>query len=577
MKTVEPSTPQVTPRKSKLREQLQFRRVSRWFERRPTLGFVLIWLSFDVLLNARYPAEEPGFWYLLPSVDLVVLFVFFLHGAYAGWQLPTKVRWVIVGWFFVVRVLRFGDGLQLRYYNQRFSLYSDLALVPELVRFALSTLPWWQFGLVAMAVVALLAGFFIGCFRALGYAERYLHRPRSVRVFGVILAGTLLLPWLIEQTPEDQELYRYGFAPSPTLRLRSEFQFLSSVYWRQADQTRAIERTEQRLAASPSNLAKLAGKNVHLILVESYGQTVLERPLFVNSVRTTFDSFESELGARGFSIVSNLMDSPTYGGHSWLAHTTLATGVRTATQLDYEVVCAKAPKTIARFFHDAGYRTVVAQPGTTRPWPKGEFFGFDQKYYLWNFDYVGPSYAWATMPDQYVLDFVRRRELSPAKGSLFIQYILVSSHAPWSELPPAIDDWSKVRNGDIYNHLEGTSYPIVWPSFANASEAYIASIKYDFEVLKRYLADYVTDDSLVVILGDHQPVAEVNDDSPSRGVPIHVLSRNPKLLEPFVARGYTAGLRAHYDRIRPGLEQFLPYFLADFSTASPQGSELKAP
>jgi hypothetical protein len=276
-------------------------------------------------------------------------------------------------------------------------------------------------------------------------------------------------------------------------------------------------------------------------------------------------------------MVSSLFDSPTYGGHSWLAHATLATGVRTANQLDYEVVCAKAPKAIARFFHDAGYRTVVAQPGTTRPWPKGEFFGFDQKYYLWNFDYKGPSYAWATMPDQYVLDFVRRRELSPARGPLFIQYILVSSHAPWSDLPPLLDDWSSVQNGDIYNHVETTHYPIVWPSFANASEAYIASIKYDFEVLQRYLADYITDDSLVIILGDHQPVAEVNDHSPAHGVPVHVLSRDRRLLEPFIARGYTPGLRAHWRGVRPGLEQFLPNFLADLSTASAEGPGPKAP
>jgi len=305
---------------------------------------------------------------------------------------------------------------------------------------------------------------------------------------------------------------------------------------------------------------------VHLILIESYGQTVLERPLFVDSARATLDSFESVLANRGYSIVSNVLDSPTYGGHSWLAHATLGTGVRTANQLDYEVVCAKKPKTLARFFHDAGYRTVVAQPGTTRPWPKGEFFGFDRKYYLWNFDYVGPTYAWATMPDQYVLDFVRRHELSRASGPLFIQYILVSSHAPWSDLPPLVDDWSRVRDGDIYNHVEGTHYPIVWPSFANASGAYIASIEYDFEVLKRYLADYVKDDSLVIILGDHQPVAEVNGHTSSYGVPIHVLSRDPKLLEPFIARGYTAGLRPHRTGIRPGLEQFLPDFLADFST-----------
>jgi Sulfatase len=576
MKATQPSRLAVL-RMLALRGPLLFRPVALWFARRPTLVFVLIWLIFDVLLNARYPGEEPAFWYLVPSTDVIVIFLLFLLGGQFNWQLPRALRGALVAWCFVVRFLRFGDGLQLRYYNQPFSLYTDLALVPELVRFAFATLRWWQFGLLAIGVVALLAGFFIGCYRALGYAERYLHGARNGLVFGALAGAAFVVTWLTGHAPQYAELYRGGFAASAVPRVRHELQFLLNVYWKQADEARIIARTEERLASTPADLAKLAGKNVHLILIESYGQTVLERPLFVDSVRATFDSFESELGARGYSIVSDVLDSPTYGGHSWLAHATLGTGIRTANQLDYQVVCAKKPKAIARFFHEAGYRTVVLQPGTTRPWPNGEFFGFDQKYYLWNFDYVGPTYAWATMPDQYVLDFARRRELSPARGPLFIEYILVSSHAPWSDLPPLIDDWSRVQNGDIYNHIEATHYPIVWPTFTNASGAYIDSIKYDFEVLKRYLSDYIKDDSLVIILGDHQPVAEVNGHSPLHGVPVHILSRDPKLLEPFIARGYTAGLRPHRTGNRPGLEQFLPDFLEDFSSASAKARSSKAP
>jgi len=558
--------------------------VARWFEHRPTLVFVLIWLALDVVLNARYPGEEPAFWYLIPSIDVNLIFLCFLLGGQFNWQLPKVVRGALVAWLFVVRFLRFGDGLQLRYYGQPFTLYTDLVLVPELVRFAFATLSWWQFGLLAIAVVALLTGFFIGCYHALGYAERYLHGPRGGFVFGGFGAAAFVLTLLTGHSPvydalypKYAALYRGGFAASAMPRLHHELEFLLNVYWKRADQARAIASTEARLSSIPTNLAKLAGKNVHLILIESYGQTVLERPLFVDSVRATFDSFESQLGASGYSIVSDVLDSPTYGGHSWLAHATLGTGVRTANQLDYEVVCAKKPKAIARFFRDAGYRAVVAQPGTTRPWPKGEFFGFDQKYYLWNFDYVGPKYAWATMPDQYVLDFIHRRELSAAQGPLFIQYILVTSHAPWSDLPPLIDDWSRVQNGDVYNHVAATHYPIVWPTFTNASGAYIDSIKYDFEVLKRYLSDYIKDDSLVIILGDHQPVAEVNGHSPAHGVPIHVLSRDPKLLEPFIARGYTSGLRAHRTGARPGLEQFLPDLLADFSSTAAPAPGSKSP
>jgi Sulfatase len=537
----------------------------RWDALRPTLIFVLIWLSLDACLNARYPGPEPAFWYLIPSVDLVVVFGCFIVAGQVNWQLPKVARGVLVAWLFVVRLVRFGDGFQQHYYAQSFNLYTDLQLVPELVRFAYSTHKLWQFGLGALGVTALVGGSCVGCYHALGYAERYLRQTAQAYIFGSLTALAFVLALLIGHDPRNRALFRMGFAASATPRLQHEVEFLFNVYGAQADEAKAIARTEQRLSSMPTDLAKLGGKNVQLILVESYGQTVIERPLFVDAMRATFDSFEQELGESGYTVVSNVLDSPTYGGHSWLAHATLDTGIRTANQLDYEVVCAEKPKALAKFFRAAGYRTVVAQPGTTRPWPKGEFFGFEQKYYLWNFDYVGPSYAWATMPDQYLLDFVRRRELGAAARPLFIEYVLVSSHAPWSDLPPMVDDWSLVQNGAIYNRLEATHYPIVWPSFANASAAYIDSIKYDFNVLKRYLADYVKDDSLVIILGDHQPVAEVNDHSPSHGVPVHILSRSPALLQPFLARGYTPGMRPHRAGHRPGLESFLPDFLADFS------------
>ncbi|HEY2406039.1 MAG TPA: sulfatase-like hydrolase/transferase, partial [Polyangiaceae bacterium] len=321
-----------------------------------------------------------------------------------------------------------------------------------------------------------------------------------------------------------------------------------------------------RLEKTPHDLAKLDHRSVHLILVESYGQTVLERPFYVQELAATFDRFERTLGARGFQIVSSVLDSPTYGGRSWLAHATLATGVNTGNDLDYEILSAKKPRTLASFFRDAGYLTVLAQPGTTRPWPNGDYLGFERKYYAWNFDYAGPSYAWATMPDQYVLDFIRRRELEHPARPLFAQYVLVTSHAPWSDQPEIVPDWSKLENGAIFRQMPSVHYPITWPKFANASEAYARSLRYDFDVLAHFIAHAIADGSLVIILGDHQPVSDITDGATSHGVPVHVLSRDPALLAPFIARGYTPGLRVHRPGSHPGLDTFLSSLLADFST-----------
>jgi hypothetical protein len=270
-------------------------------------------------------------------------------------------------------------------------------------------------------------------------------------------------------------------------------------------------------------------------------------------------------------MATGVLASSTYGGRSWLANATLSTGVKTSGQLEYALVLAKQPKAIAKFFEAAGYRTVLVQPGTTRPWPKGAFYGFDQRYYAWNFDYRGPSFAWATMPDQYVVDFVHRHEVAVAQRPLFVEYVLISSHVPWSIQPRLVSDWSRLKDGALFNQLKPVTFPIEWPKFQNAGDAYVRSIDYDLQVLKRYIADNVHDDSLIIILGDHQPVADVTGHAASRGVPVHVISRNEALLQPFYARGYRRGMRPGPEGSPAGLETLLPNLLADFSTG-PGGS-----
>ena len=114
---------------------------------------------------------------------------------------------------------------------------------------------------------------------------------------------------------------------------------------------------------------------------------------------------------------------------------------------------------------------------------------------------------------------------------------------------------------------EPIRFPVVWPNLENASEAYIRAIEYDLVVLRRYIAEFVRDGALVIVLGDHQPVVEVTRHSPSEGVPIHVLSRDKGFVETFVARGYERGMWPRIEGSHPGMETFLAGFLRDFSGA----------
>ena len=165
-----------------------------------------------------------------------------------------------------------------------------------------------------------------------------------------------------------------------------------------------------------------------------------------------------------------------------------------------------------------------------------------------------------------MLDFIRHREMQAPSQPLFIEFILGSSHAPFHRQPPYLADWSRIGDGSVYNDLEVITFPIVWPDLTNASAGYVSAIRYDLSVIADFIAQFVKDDALIVILGDHQPNVQLTGPDQLWSVPVHILSRNQDFLKPFQNRGYRPGLIPTQPPPHPGMESFLFDFLEDFST-----------
>jgi hypothetical protein len=548
-------------------------RLGSW--RRP-FAFLVAWAFLDALFNFRYPGDEPTLWFLLPSIDVVVLLAFVGVAGARGAAIPGGARLAILVLAMLVRIFRFAEGLVERHFHRPLSLYLDVPLVPNLVGLLRSTvsLPRLMGGVLViiagLVVIGLLA------WHALRTVERSFSPSPSPlwahRLFvAALVACALLSPLWPRRRDPHLHVGLYGASIVP--RLAREVWFLRHAQDYRRDKAAAIARVQTELRATPHGLERLHHADVLLILVESYGETVLAEPAFASRMAPVYDAFERDLGGRGFAMASSLLASPTYGGRSWLAHGTLATGVRTEDGLAYTVLLAAQPPplTMAGFFRDAGYRTVLVQPGTTKRWPEGEVIGFEKKYYAMDLEYRGPSFKWATMPDQYVIDFVHRREIAarPSEGRppLFIEYALVSSHSPWSLQPRLVDDWDRLRDGGtIFDALPAVRYDVTWSTLERGGAAYVTSLIYDLEMLRRYVAERIAGDSLVIILGDHQPSAEVTGDDPSSGVPIHVISRDRSFIDRFLAAGYAPGMHAAAGARRSTpMELFLPQLLQMFS------------
>jgi hypothetical protein len=145
-------------------------------------------------------------------------------------------------------------------------------------------------------------------------------------------------------------------------------------------------------------------------------------------------------------------------------------------------------------------------------------------------------FAWSPMPDQYALNFIYTREIAIRHGPLFIRYMLTSSHAPFNTQPRYLKNWDEIGHGEVYQGLRPITFASDWPDMKEGVRAYEAALCYAFTVLQDYLSGFVKDGALIIILGDHQPVAQITGSGASTLVPIHVISRTRSLLDPFIQR-----------------------------------------
>jgi hypothetical protein len=463
------------------------------------------------------------------------------------------------------RLFRIGDVLMPMYFNRDFNLYIDSKYLPDLVHLLYSTISFKVFTCYTGLTFILSTLAVWGTWRALKAIHHYLTVPRHRFIFFVLIA--ILVASLLFPHPGQRNKHRGLFTRGLSHRVVEEVDFMLHAQGYRTQNLNSIRASMARAHRTPSSLNKLGEADVYIFFVESYGRAVFANPLHYSMIAPTLDLFEQALEAQGFAVYSNFLSSPTFGGASWLAHGTLASGVKLSSQTLFDLLVTSQVKTLAHYLNEAGYRTISVMPGTRWPWPEGAFFGYRKKYYAPDFDYKGPQYGWSPMPDQYVLDYIYRREIQRGEHPLFIEYVLVSSHAPFHRQPPYLEDWARIHDGAIFHQREVITFPIVWPDLSNAAEAYLTSIIYELNVLKGYLEQYVDDDALVIILGDHQPNVQIAGNNRSWSVPIHVISHNRDFLKPFASRGYTVGITPRQPPPHCGMETFLYDFLQDFSTA----------
>lgn len=513
-------------------------------------------------LNIRTPMPQPDEDLYLLALEVPIAFGLMALAQRFG----VPLRW----WFFLpvtvaavlLRLFMTADNISHRFVYRDFRVPLDLHLVPEFFRLMYDTSPTRMLAGYSALFVLFLVGSCLLVWVSLWAVYKRSRRQRFRRIVAALAALSAGIV-AYQQLGEGPRLYTREFSH----RIGKEVRHISKLPGERTKILKQIAEVGERIG-NGTHLDKLQGNHVLFIFVESYGRTVFVKPALRERVLPRYEEMQRNLEGEGFHVVSDFLTSPTYGGFSWFAHQTLDTGVKVVSHLHSQILDELRPKSLADRVRDAGYLPILVMPGTTRQWPgMDDYFGFRHHYYSWEFGYRGPRYGWSPMADQFVLSHVHREQVEKAKQPLFIQFALVSSHAPFNDIPRYVEDWSTIKNGSVMHEAGRDRFPIEFDDPTHIDEGYSAAINYEMRVMEGYLTTHIQDDTLVIFVGDHQPNQQVTgSEQLTWSVPIHIACRNPEFIAPFLRRGYIRGMIPDQPLPHVGMERFMEEFLSDFST-----------
>ena len=468
------------------------------------------------------------------------------------------LRALAVLWVFLV-IGHYADVTTPALYGRDINLYWDLRYMPDVAAMAARAAPLW----LVVAVVAAVALILVVLYRmfrwAFGRIVDAMTDARARLALGS-LASIVVVLFAAQRVR--------GTAPDESAFSRP----VTETYARQARLVAGAMRRSATIAPGPAMDADLAlarGADVFLIFIESYGAIAYERADVAPHLQSSRGELAAAIDAIGRRVVSAYVDSPTFGGSSWLAHVSLMSGVEVRDPETNARLMTEKRGTMVTTFARRGYRTIALMPGLRQRWPEGAFYGFDDIYGAARLEYHGPEFGWFAIPDQFSLARLKTLEVdAPSRPPLFVFFPTISTHFPFSPTPPYQPDWSRIFMDHPYDGPAIVRAYAQQPNWTDFAPGYAQAVSYTYETLAGYLRASADRDFVMIVLGDHQPAAAVSGEGAPWSVPVHVITSRAPILDRLRARGFRNGLTPARPPLGP-MHTLLPILLDAFSAHPP--------
>lgn len=515
------------------------------------LSFSTWWPTPGILPDARIAPEFILWW----AVVLI---------AYAVRRSISKMALFLMAVLYLLLVLgRYLDVTAPSLFGRAVNLYWDIPQIPRFIWVTAAENPWWLSALVGVAITLFLWGLF------------RLIRGAMAMVMAHALPFAVAHRWVWLLTAAAVLLAAANYAG-----VRATWPYVSKpvvpTYWNQfvllwqANSSEELNRAlpaqtviEEALQDAKS-LSALQNKDVYLIFLESFGAVLYDNPEARARTERGRAALLQSIQKTQRHVVSAFFSSPTIGGASDLAHMSLLAGVDLSDPRRHDLLLTTARPTLISLFRKAGYQTFGLYHAVSWAWPEKAYYNYDVYLDGPALNYRGPSIGFWHIPDQFAI--ARFEQMHPRRGNQpprFLFFPTISSHFPFSPVPPYQPDWQRILSDQPFDAQEMNRVRAEKVNWLNMAGDYLRSIDYTFDWLTGYIAQPEPRDTVIILIGDHQPSANVMGDGQPWHVPVFVIAKDRALLARFESQGFQPGLSP--DRtVRGGMHDLTQVLLKAF-------------
>ncbi len=530
------------------------------------LGFLALLLLLNGLLS--FKAVWPTV-YIAPSPQLSLEFIVLLVGlgAWVAWR-GRPAGWFmagLAGLYLLMAFAHYADVVVPNLLGRPVNLYWDFPQLPRFLWVTAQGLPWW---VSAAALVAVLAGVWA------------LHRLVMWAFEGLIDGLALVVKrvwwWLIVCVPVAVVIANYATVPEPGSVLARpvlpNYSIELSKLWdmisperaaRLLPQSTVINEVLEQPVGSP--LAALAGRDVTLMFLETYGAVLYDQDESLNAVQATRQQLEQSIRASGRGVVSAFYVSPTIGGASDLAHLSVLSGIDLKDSRKHDVLLTTDRPTLMSVFEREGYETFGLYHSVGWDWVERAFYSYDKYIDGPALGYQGPAFGFWKIPDQYAIarvdDLYPRNELAKPRFTFFAT---ISSHFPFHQVPPYQPDWTKLLSNKPFDPDLAAKAQAEQVNWNDMRPDYLRTINYAHTWLAGYFEQPEPRETVYVMIGDHQPTGSVSREEMPWDVPVFIVSKDQRLLDRFRAMGFTNGMTPKRRAPMGGLHELTATLLSGF-------------